>query len=179
MDSPSFDRPRLEQRISSSGLSGSTAVSFRSKDLRKDAFEEVEEDAAGEADTERDVVLPLTPGTHNQTTDTDTVKSKVSSLFRLGKKTAPATYEGVGLRDVGSNAVPASPSLIRAIDRIKIAQRQARGAPLARHADHAQPKMREAQHPEDAPTGKPTVTRERRASMDEWWREVIKKSEGR
>ncbi|BGP33823.1 hypothetical protein JCM10296v2_005628 [Rhodotorula toruloides] len=176
MDSSASSRPPLQQRMSSSGLSGSTAVSFRSKDLRKDAFHEIEEEQDGEADLERDAILPLTSTPHKH--PSDTVKSKVSNLFRLGKKRVPATYKGVELRAAPSSAVPATPSLIRAIDRIKSAQQQARGAPLARHRDSEQPEMREARGGGSAPVRKPSVTRDRRASMDDWWSEVIKKSEG-
>ncbi|KAK4330091.1 DUF4203 domain-containing protein [Rhodotorula toruloides] len=176
MDSSASSRPPLQQRMSSSGLSGSTVVSFRSKDLRKDTFHEIEEEQDAEADLERDAVLPLAPTTHKHASDT--VKSKVSSLFQLGKKTAPATYKGVELREPPSGAVPATPSLIRAIDRIKAAQQQARGAPLARHEEREEPEMREARSGGSAPVRKGSVTRERRASMDDWWSEVIKKSEG-
>ncbi|KAJ8292730.1 hypothetical protein OF846_004004 [Rhodotorula toruloides] len=175
MDSSASSRPSLQQRMSSSGLSGSTAVSYRSRELRKEVFEEIEEDE-GEADLERDAVFPLAPTTHKHASDT--VKSKVSGLFRLGKKTAPAKYKGLELREAPSGAVPATPSLIRAIDRIKVAQQQARGAPLARHNESASPEMREALSGGSAPARKPSVTRERRASMDDWWSEVVKKSEG-
>lgn len=63
MDSSASSRPPLQQRMSSSGLSGSTVVSFRSKDLRKDTFHEIEEEQDAEADLERDAVLPLAPTT--------------------------------------------------------------------------------------------------------------------
>ncbi|BGP26224.1 hypothetical protein JCM10295v2_005168 [Rhodotorula toruloides] len=116
MDGSAPSRPPLQQCMRSSGLSGSTAVSYRSKDPHQEASEE---DPAGEADFVRDTVLPFTSTTHKHASDT--VKSKVSSLFRLGQKTAPATYKGVDRREAPSGAVPATPSLIRAIDRIKAA----------------------------------------------------------
>ncbi|GEM10242.1 hypothetical protein Rt10032_c10g4259 [Rhodotorula toruloides] len=100
MDGSAPSRPPLQQ----------------SKDPHQEASEE---DPAGEADFVRDTVLPFTSTTHKHASDT--VKSKVSSLFRLGQKTAPATYKGVDRREAPSGAVPATPSLIRAIDRIKAA----------------------------------------------------------
>ncbi|GAA5860346.1 hypothetical protein JCM1840_002869 [Sporobolomyces johnsonii] len=84
------------------------------------------------------------------------------------------------------NAVPATPSLIKAIKRVGAAQRQAR---------HSSPLAKEESKDGDARVGKVTQvdepsmslkhessvgsTRGRRSSMDEWWKEVVKKSEGK
>ncbi|GAA5853882.1 hypothetical protein JCM9279_005754 [Rhodotorula babjevae] len=197
-------RPRALARSSMSGLSGTTAAatlrstaastyrsatdldSFKLADEAYDLYNSDEERLAGE---------PLTAASTPSCSPAPkgSVASRIAArLVGRGKK-APAAYAGTAVvlsaldpRPVSSStkahaappyavpphAVPATPSLIHALARVRTAQQEARGAPLARSPVGG-----------GSSSGPPLSPRVERdpigcASMDEWWAEVVRKSEG-
>ncbi|BGP50023.1 hypothetical protein JCM10450v2_005931 [Rhodotorula kratochvilovae] len=182
-------RPEMLARASSGALSGTTAVSSvrtarsaREKDGARVAVvpvderdEDADEERDEDADEERDAVLPLArPSSRTIMTDAKkgTVASRVSALLGGGgRKKNPASYPGLGVEldpPTPRNAVPATPSLLRALDRVRTAQREARGSPLSPTSANE----------ERGPAPSAEGDRSRRPSMDEWWAEVVRKSEG-
>ncbi|ORY76923.1 hypothetical protein BCR35DRAFT_305683 [Leucosporidium creatinivorum] len=71
------------------------------------------------------------------------------------------------------HAVPATPSLIHALQRVQEAQRRARGAIAAPQPSPASPRPRVSSGGSDASGAGGRV---RKASYDEWWKEVVEKS---
>lgn len=181
-------RPQFLARASTGGLSGTTVVStLRStggKSLSYEGVARIEE--ADDGDEERDAVLPLTSSSGRprpRAQSKGSVASRVSALLGRGRKD-PAAYTGTRVelsaldRSHSSpppppkHSVPATPSLIKALDRLRTAQQQARGAPLAPSP------VRASQEDAAGSPGGSDGERVRRASMDEWWAEVVRKSEG-
>ncbi|GJN92842.1 hypothetical protein Rhopal_005880-T1 [Rhodotorula paludigena] len=198
---------RLLERVKSAGaLSGSTAVESLSRGSltsalgndklpiapeRRLSADHAVPNPRGSADDARISSPPLSPAVQpSSSRGKRTVRSRVSDLVShslgRGGRRGPAAYKGVELAErvapptAREGAVPATPSLLLAIDRLRSAQRQARGAPLspATSAVQADGPERGADEREDAlrPERRPSMARERRASMDEWWAEVVKKS---
>ncbi|GAA5902816.1 uncharacterized protein JCM6883_007252 [Sporobolomyces salmoneus] len=115
-------------------------------------------------------------------TPTPTTSKKRGSLFRLERifgnnSTSPSSTPGsnnltpassfspTSASATNNNSVPATPSLITAIQRVGEAQRQARGNSTSRPP---------APHEETSPTS--TRGRSGRASMDEFWKSVVDKA---
>lgn len=198
---------RLLERVKSAGaLSGSTAVESLSRGSLTSAIRDDKTPIAparrlpadrtapnprGSAEDARNSSPPLSPAAApSRSSAKRTVRSRVWDLLAhsLGRGAArgPAAYKGVELAERAApptareGAVPATPSLLLAIDRFRSAQRQARGAPLspASPVTQADGVERGADEREDAlrPERRPSMAQERRASMDEWWAEVVKKS---
>ncbi|GAA5886685.1 hypothetical protein JCM6882_005855 [Rhodosporidiobolus microsporus] len=210
MDAPRRVRPPLARmetaessgtgkesvRSAGSGLSGSTAVGS-AKGVAK-RIEEAEEDE------DEDVVaaLPVLAKRHDPDT-ASTKSSKVKdglkrflpsssrspSSFSSSSSSKPASYPSAPTSTSSSaspppppaHSVPATPSLLLALDRVRLAQQQARQAqprrvtPLTRRESLKVAGEGEKEG-EGSGGGAPL---ERRKSMDEWWGEVVKKSEGR
>lgn len=71
---------------------------------------------------------------------------------------SPLSNPSLSPRSVPANAVPATPSLINALQRVNAAQKQARGEVI--------PEEREVDEP-----------RQRQPSWDDWWKEVVDKAD--
>ena len=192
-------RPRALARSSTSGLSGTTAAatlrSTTASTYRSAADMDADEHAdeardLDELDEERLAGEPLTAAsTPSRSRANGNVASRLAArLVGRGKK-APAAYAGAGAgvelsaldgrsaspphdaHAAPQNAVPATPSLMNALARVRTAQQQARGVPLVRSpvgGSKSGPPL--SPRPERDPV--------ERASMDEWWAEVVRKSEG-
>ncbi|GAA5900496.1 hypothetical protein JCM5296_001563 [Sporobolomyces johnsonii] len=188
------DKKVLRKKGSSggmSGLSGRTAVSFTTgaeKDRREE--DKVEQKGLEKADQEREAVASL-PRLAKDSIATSNTKDSMVKHFsghttRINK---PASYSGLETseREIPPpNVVPATPSLIKAIKRVSAAQRQARhSSPLAKEeskdGDARVGKVAQVDEPSMSLKHESSVgsTRGRRSSMDEWWKEVVKKSEGK
>ncbi|GAA6030208.1 hypothetical protein JCM8097_008988 [Rhodosporidiobolus ruineniae] len=213
---PSMDGPRsplspgavAEKTSIRSGLSGSTAVSSpkgKEKDLgRPDA--EVEEDGDALAALP---ILGKDSGPKLSSTSGGTWKRLLG-----GSKPKPASYAPSvsSSRSASSlpsstnsapppNSVLATPSLIRALDRVRQAQHEARAlpsSPLSSSGPGGRDEVgapsspvsstprrgkaltrRESVREEERRGGSSESGSGRRASMDEWWADVIRTSEGR
>lgn len=190
-------RPRALARSSTSGLSGTTAAAtlrsttastYRSAaDMNADEHADEVRDL-DELDEERLAGEPLAAAsTPSRSRANGNVASRLAArLVGRGKK-APAAYAGAGVElsaldgrsaspphdahAAPPHAVQATPSLMKALARVRTAQQQARGVPLVRSpvgGSKSGPPL--SPRPERDPVG--------RASMDEWWAEVVRKSEG-
>ncbi|BGP18185.1 hypothetical protein JCM10213_009029 [Rhodosporidiobolus nylandii] len=192
LPSPAHARAQEDAKGSvKSGLSGSTAVSSTYSAAKEKLRAPPEEHAEEEADAL--AALPILPRSAAPAAMSErSGRSTLRGLFSRSSSAAkPAAYPCLSssASPAPANAVPATPSLSRALDRVRLAQTQARGAPAAATAGQVE----KAAHPA---VGKPLTRREslkvqeegsewsvdglqRRPSMDEWWGEVVKKSEGR
>lgn len=175
-------------------LSGSTAFTRRSSDYiqEKGIREEEDDDGSVEKATRSDDLSPSLPvllnsdSHHSQSTSTSTTKrgSVFKQFFNRSSPSSSSSPKNSSKFDLSDqlpaaasssrreqNSVPATPSLLNALDRVNAAQRQARGGG----------------QPQDHPVvdeQRTTMSEERRAgssraSMDEFWKSVIDKSEGR
>ncbi|KPV72490.1 uncharacterized protein RHOBADRAFT_46944 [Rhodotorula graminis WP1] len=183
-------RPRALARSSTSGLSGTTAAATLRSTAASTYRSVADHDGVpllDEWDEERLAGQRLTA---DPTPPRSRAQGNVASRFAarlVGRgKTTPAAYAGasVGLSALDPrpaspphapppHAVPATPSLMRALARVRTAQQEARGAPLVRSPVVGG----------GSTGGAPLSPRldgdhVRRASMDEWWAEVVRKSKG-
>ncbi|GAA5876735.1 hypothetical protein JCM8547_002032 [Rhodosporidiobolus lusitaniae] len=101
---------------------------------------------------------------------------ELSALPTLSKHSSTPTRPSIP----PSNAVPATPSLIRALDRVRQAQQEARSSSCGAVTRRESLKVdRVVEEEEEGEVGRSGKGLERRKSMDEWWSDVVRKSEGR
>ncbi|GAA6002870.1 hypothetical protein JCM10207_001875 [Rhodosporidiobolus poonsookiae] len=181
-----------------SGLSGRTAVAS----LEGEKFSCTAEERKEEAEDDAVAALPILDKHGAAGKD-----KKGTTLKRLfSPPTRPASYRTTSSSSLPTsptspaptapppNAVPATPSLLLALDRVRRAQHEARSTSASSApSPSAEKKEKRARAPvtrreslrlsgvaEPAGEGEsPEGARERRASMDSWWGEVVKTSEGR
>ncbi|GAA5986273.1 hypothetical protein JCM11641_004874 [Rhodosporidiobolus odoratus] len=221
MDSPSVEK--TEKGSIRSELSGKTAVSFASLPSPPEAEEE--------EPTDEVAILPSLPKIAQNATSKPrrplfsksssskpaSYSSNLPALPPSAATASPATQDvtvppalvtSTSASNPGSVPVPATPSLLLALDRVRLAQRQARGSlpdlpeeppvsgdvgkgkdvgkatagkgrekPLTRRESL---RVSSGGSSEGASsTGKKGQELQRRPSMDDWWKEVVRKSEGR
>lgn len=129
-----------------------------------------------DADADEDARLVASLPTLSAATDK---KPSTMRSFFSSKSSKPASYRSgdsplaTAPSSPPPNAVPATPSLIHALNRVKEAQKQARGGVLSTHRQTPSPPV--PQRPRVASGGSDGSERGRRASYDEWWKEVISK----
>ncbi|GAA5825309.1 hypothetical protein JCM11251_006931 [Rhodosporidiobolus azoricus] len=181
-------------RSGGSGLSGSTAVSSGvGAGGAREVAKRIEEDEAERYDEV--AALPTLPKhqhqhKHPESSTKSSVKARLARLLpsSSSSRSTPALYSsspssakpanGPLPASRPANAVPGTPSLLLALDRLRQAQQQARepAPPAASSSSSKDTEKREAEAREGDTKGGGL---ERRKSMDDWWGEVVRKSEGR
>lgn len=159
-------------------LSGSTAFTRRSSDYVGDKGireEEEEECDLVEKDTRTKEFssLPVLLNSDHPSSPPSSSTKRGSVFKQFFNRTSPSSsaknpkFDPSQLPVPSSHSVPATPSLLNAIDRVNAAQREART------------QQRGVVDEERAQMSEQRQLRGSRASMDEFWKSVIDKSEGR